>query len=113
MYEGVSLTVLDVGPGHWPGTPMPGGAGNVVVGGHRVTHSHPFRDLDVLGPGDEILFDMADGSYATYRVTETFIVNPDAMWIVDPTPENIVTLFACHPKGSAKQRIVVRAALAS
>jgi sortase A len=113
LYEGVSLTVLDVGPGHWPGTPMPGGAGNVVVGGHRVTHSHPFRDLDQLAPGDEVLFDMADGSYATYRVTETVIVNPDAMWIVDPTPDDIVTLFACHPKGSAKQRIVVRAALAS
>jgi len=111
IYEGVSLTVIDVGPGHWPGTPMPGGAGNVVLGGHRVTHSHPFRDLDQLVGGDEIIFEMYDGTRAVYRVTEQFVVYPDAMWIVDPTPNSIVTLFACHPKGSARQRIVVRAEL--
>lgn len=109
VYEGVSLTVIDVGPGHWPGTPTPGGAGNVVFGGHRVTNSHPFRDLDLLKPGDEISFEMYDGTRAYYAVTEQFIVNPDAMWIVDPTPTPMLTLFACHPKGSARQRIVVRA----
>lgn len=112
MYEGVWLTVLDVGPGHWPGTPMPGGVGNVVIGGHRVTNSHPFRDLDLLKAGDLIRFDMIDGSRHTYAVTEQFIVTPEAgMWIVDPTPESVVTLFACHPKGSARERIVIRAAL--
>jgi sortase A len=112
MYEGVSLTVLDVGPGHWPGTPMPGGGGNVVLGGHRVTNSHPFRDLDLLHAGDLIRFDMLDGSRHTYSVTEQFIVDPEVgMWIVDPTSESIVTLFACHPKGSARERIVIRAAL--
>jgi sortase A len=88
---------------------MPGGAGNVVLGGHRVTNSHPFRDLDRLKPGDEISFEMYDGTHAYYVVTEQFVVNPDAMWIVDPTSSSMVTLFACHPKGSARQRIVVRA----
>jgi len=111
IYEGVSLTVIDVGPGHWPGTPNPGGTGNAVFGGHRVTHSHPFRDLDMLNPGDQISFEMYDGTSATYSVVEQFVVNPDAMWIVDPTPTNMLTLFACHPKGSARQRIVVRAEL--
>jgi sortase A len=113
VYEGVWLTVLDVGPGHWPGTPMPGGDGNVVFGGHRVTHSHPFRDLDLLKAGDEIRFDMLDGTQHSYVVTDQFVVNPDAMWIVDPTPTPTLTLFACHPKGSAKQRIVIRASRVS
>jgi sortase A len=113
VYEGVSLTVIDRGPGHWPGTPMPGGAGNVVFGGHRVTHSHPFRDVDQLKPGDEIIFSMTDGSTAVYAVTEQFVVGPEAMWIVDPTPGQVLTLFACHPKGSARQRIVIRAAFKS
>lgn len=111
MYEGVWLTVIDVGPGHWPGTPLPGGFGNVVVAGHRVTHTHPFRDLDLLVAGDEIVFTLPDGSKATYRVTEQFIVEPDALWITDQEPGSIVTLFACHPKGSARQRIVVRGEL--
>ena len=111
VYEGVSLTVIDVGPGHWPGTPLPGGAGNVVFGGHRVTRSHPFRDLDQLAPGDLIEFALPDGSRPTYAVTEQFIVDPEAMWIVDPLPGQMLTLFACHPKGSARQRIVIRATL--
>lgn len=113
VYEGVWLTVIDQGPGHWPGTPLPGGWGNAVFGGHRVTHSHPFRDLDRLVAGDEIVFDMNDGSTHVYRVTEQFVVQPEDVWIVDQAPGRTLTLFACHPKGSARQRIVVRAELAS
>ena len=87
IYEGVSLTVIDVGPGHWPGTPLPGGYGNAVFGGHRSTHSQPFHDVDQLAPGDEIVFELSDGSRHVYRVTEQFVVNPDAMWIVDPVDD--------------------------
>ncbi|MGQ0824605.1 MAG: sortase [Actinomycetota bacterium] len=111
VYEGVSLTVIDVGPGHWPGTPVPGGYGNSVFGGHRVTNSHPFRDVDQLALGDEIVFELTDGTRPVYAVTEQFVVDPDAMWIVDQVDASIVTLFSCHPKGSARQRIVIRAAL--
>ena len=42
------------GPGHWPGTALPSQTGNVVVAGHRVTHSRPFRNIDQLGPGDQV-----------------------------------------------------------
>ncbi len=111
IYEGIWLTVIDEGPGHWPGTPLPGGYGNAVFAGHRVTHSHPFRDVDQLVPGDEIRFTMSDGSAATYRMTEQLIVDPSALWIVDQAPGHTLTLFACHPKGSARQRIVIRAEL--
>lgn len=113
VYEGVWLTVIDRGPGHWPGTPLPGGWGNAVFGGHRVTHSHPFFDLDRLAPGDEIAFDLADGSTHVYRVTEQFVVRPEDVWIVDQAPGRTLTLFSCHPKGSARQRIVIRAELQS
>ena len=87
---------------------MPGGWGNVVVAGHRVTHSHPDLDLDLLAPGDEISFTLPDGSNHTYRMTEQLIVDPSEVWIVDQAPGRTLTLFACHPKGSARQRIVVR-----
>jgi sortase A len=110
IFEGVWLTVIDHGPGHWPGSAMPGARGNAVLPGHRVTHSHPFRDLDQLAPGDEISFVTADGAF-TYVVTETLIVLPTDMWVTDPTPTPTVTLIACHPKGSARERIVVKGEL--
>lgn len=106
VYEGVWLTVIDNGPGHWPGSAAPGGYGNAVFGGHRVTHSRPFRNVDQLVAGDEVIFDTSAGTF-TYRVREVRVVQPEETWIVDQTPGHRLTLFACHPPGSAAQRIVV------
>jgi sortase A len=52
------------------------------------------------------VFTLTDGTRWTYEMTGTEIVAPDAMHIVAQTPEATATLFACHPKGSAAQRIV-------
>ncbi len=110
LYSGVELTVLDHGPGHWPGTAAPGEWGNTVIAGHRVTHSHPFRELDQLEQGDEIILRTATGTH-TYTVTGTEIVDPTAMRIVQQRPGRYLTLFACHPPGSAAQRIVIHGEL--
>lgn len=106
LFEGVSLTVLDHGPGHWPGTAMPGHVGNVVIGGHRTSHDKPFRHIDDLAPGDEVVFTTSEGRFV-YTVTSTEVVYPDAIWIIDQTQAYTATLFACHPVGSTKQRLVV------
>jgi sortase A len=113
LHEGVTLTAIDRGPSHWPGTAMPGEVGNVVLAGHRITHSRPFYDLDRLRPGDPLVFTLTDGSRWTYELTSVEIVAPDAMHIVEQTPGRTATLFACHPKGSAAQRIVAHFKLAS
>ena len=110
VMHGITLRNIDRGPSHWPGTPLPGEPGNVVFMGHRVTHSHPFRRIHELTPGDEIRFDIA-GVKSTYVVTGHEIVTPDRLDIVNPTADPIVTIFACHPPGSARQRYVVRGAL--
>jgi sortase A len=112
MGEGVTLTAVDRGPGHWPGTALPGQVGNVVVAGHRVTNTRPFYDLDRLRPGDHLVFTMADGATWTYRLTRTEIVDDSALHIVNQTPARTATLFACHPKHSAAQRIVAHFELA-
>jgi sortase A len=106
LHEGVTLTAINHGPSHWPGTAMPGQLGNVVVAGHRTTYTRPFHDLDLLQPGDPLVFTMNDGTVFTYELTGTSVVGPDGMHIVDQTPDHTATLFACHPKGSAAQRIV-------
>lgn len=109
MFEGVTLTTLDHGPGHWPGTAMPGHVGNVVIAGHRVSHDKPFRHIDQLEVGDDVILTTAEGRFV-YKVTGTEVVYPDALWIVDQTADYTATLFACHPAGSTRQRIVVHLA---
>lgn len=106
LLEGIRLTTLDNGPGHWPGTAMPGENGNVVVAAHRTSHGGPFRDIDQLVAGDVVQFNTAAG-VIDYTVTGSQIVTPDAVWIVNPTENATATLFACHPPGSVSHRFVV------
>ena len=110
--EGISLRNIDRGPSHWPGTAMPGQLGNVVVAGHRVTHSRPFLHLDELVPGDEVRFGI-DGTTWRYVVTGHQVVTPKQTEIVNQTPDATGTLFACHPPGSARYRYVVHLRLAA
>jgi sortase A len=112
IFEGIDETAIHWGPGHWPGSASPGQLGNAVFAGHRVTHTRPFLDIDLLTPGDQIIFHLASGTY-TYEVTDHVIVFPQDTWIANPTPDATVTIFGCHPKHSARQRYVVRGKLVS
>jgi sortase A len=105
VYEGEELSIIDHGPGHFPGSAQPGRIGNVVIAGHRVTHSKPFRNLDQLQPGDTATFEVPHGTY-TYTFTGHDIVTPERTDITAQGAEYKATLFACHPPGSAKFRIV-------
>ena len=111
LWEGVTLNTLNRGPGHWPGTAMPGQVGNVVIGGHRVSHDKPFRNIDQLVAGDQIVMTF-NGVPSTYVVTGAQVVTPNDTWVINQTPEQTATLFACHPPGSTKFRYVVFAKLA-
>lgn len=112
--EGVHDAVLERGPGHWPGTPLPGEPGTTVVSGHRNTHTAPFRFLNLLQRDDKITVSAGDRDPVTFRVVDTtivreadypaFVLKPAA----DPESRNL-TLFACHPAGNPVFRIVVRA----
>lgn len=110
LHQGIEMTFINRGPSHWPGTAMPGNAGNVVVAGHRVTKTKPFRHIDSLLVGDEVVFTV-DGGRWVYRVTGHEVVDDQAMWITEQTAEATATLFACHPPGSAAYRWVTRLAL--
>jgi LPXTG-site transpeptidase (sortase) family protein len=112
FFEGVDQAAFKHGAGHWPGSAAPGGWGNAVFGGHRVTEARPFFDIDKLGSGDEINFAMPNGWTYVYRVTKRFVVPNTAMWIVKQSPGRTLTIFTCHPKGSARERLVTNAVLA-
>lgn len=111
LHQGMTLTAINRGPSQWPGTALPGEVGNMVIGGHRTTYSRPFRHLDDLNPGDEIIYDTNEGSF-TYLVTSVEIVSPnDVAHVAGQSHDKTATLFACHPPGSARQRIIVKMAM--
>jgi sortase A len=110
IYHGITMRNIDLGPSHWPGTPLPGENGNTVFPGHRVTHTRPFRNIDRMVPGDLAIFTV-NGVRSTYVMTASQIVKPTQMEIIDQTPTPTATIFGCHPPGSAKFRYVVKLAL--
>ncbi|OWY63039.1 hypothetical protein B7486_55225, partial [cyanobacterium TDX16] len=110
VVEGVGLDQLKDGPGHYQGTPYPGQAGNVAIAGHRTTYGQPFHNVDQLKAGDEIILTTAQGEF-TYEYRETQIVDPSQVEVIQDQGDNRLTLTACHPKYSARQRIVISAAL--
>jgi sortase A len=110
--EGTSRDDLKKGPGHYPGTPLPGTLGNAAIAGHRTTYLHPFGDIDKLKPGDDIIIGTRAGTIYDYKMYQQLIVKPTDVWVVANTKDAELTLTACHPKGSAAERIVVKARLA-
>jgi sortase A len=111
VVEGVTVGDLKKGPGHYPSTPMPGEAGNAAIAGHRTTYGAPFGDLGELVAGDEILVTTRAGEFR-YVVDRTSIVSPSQVEVLDPTPEARLTLTTCHPKYTARQRLIVSGVLA-
>jgi sortase A len=110
VVAGTDTADLRLGPGHYPGTPLPGARGTVGVAGHRTTYGAPFRKLDKLGKGDRIEMRMPYGTFV-YRVEQRRIVAPTAIWVTRRTSYDRLILSACHPLYSAAQRIVVFARL--
>ena len=110
VFEGVDRATLKSGPGHMPGTPLPGQPGNAVISGHRTTYGRPFYDLDLLVPGDEIEVETALG-ISTYAVRDILIVAPTDVWVADNTDGAWLTLTTCNPRFSAAERLIIQAEL--
>jgi sortase A len=110
VVAGTGTSDLRLGPGHYPGTPLPGARGTVAIAGHRTTYGAPFRKLDKIVKGDRIEVRMPYGTFV-YRVEQKRIVAPTALWVTRRTSYNRLILSACHPLYSAAQRIVVFARL--
>ena len=110
VFEGVSSETLAKGPGHMPGTPIPGQPGNSVISGHRTTHGRPFYDLDLLVAGDRIEVETSIGLHV-YEVRESFVVAPTDVWVTDNRSGAWLTLTTCHPRFSARERLIITAEL--
>lgn len=109
VIDGTAVAELKKGPGLYEKSPMPDREdGNVCIAGHRTTYGAWFRHLDDLSEGDEIILFSSERQYV-YEVEETFVVDRYDWSVTEPTGYTALTLTACHPPGSARQRIVARA----
>ena len=112
LFDGVDAATLRKGPGHMPGTPLPGHPGNSVLSGHRTTYGRPFFDLDLLEVGDTIEIESEVGIHI-YEVREIRIVLPTDFWVTYDRSGAWLTLTTCHPKFSARERLIVWAEMVS
>ena len=112
VVPGTDWEQLKKGVGHQPHTASPGERGNLVLAGHNDVFGEIFRDLDKLKVGDEIMVYSVDRAFR-YVVTETRIVEPTQVEVMDPTSEPTATLISCYPYLVDTKRIVVFAALQS
>jgi sortase A len=114
IVQGTSLDQLALGPGHVPGTTLPGRLGNFAVAAHRVTAGNPFYHLPDLRPGDKILIDTSVITYV-YQVSRTERVLPNDLAVLDPVPghparrpaQAVITLITCDPPWTGTHRIIV------
>ncbi len=117
---GIEMDDLTTGVAHYPGTAAPGELGNFALAGHRATHGEPFRDLDQLQVGDEVLVRTRQ-EQLTYVMTGYEIVSPSKVDVLAPVPgkPNAVpqkarmTLTTCHPRWASTWRLVVHTELKS
>lgn len=113
VVAGVAPDDLKKGPGHFPSTPQPGHLGNMAIAGHRTTYGEPFRNIDQLELGDEIVVTDIQGREFTYVVDSQKIVGPNDSYVVATTDPSVarLTLTTCHPEFSASERLIVSAVL--
>ena len=120
VVEGTTVEALRAGAGHYAGTPLPGEPGNVGIAGHRTTFGRPFNELDLLTTGDLAIL-QTPFEIDTYKAVAPFDGHGNP-WVVLPADVSVVaqnvsarslTLTTCNPKGSARQRLIMRFELIS
>jgi sortase A len=110
VFAGADDATLEKGPGHVPGTAMPGVDGayeNCVITAHRDSH---FRNLGWLRPGHAIELETPSGGVRRYRVVSREIVTPKTVRVLAPTKKPRLTLITCYPftyVGPAPKRLIV------
>jgi sortase A len=97
---------LKKGPGHYDSTVLPGQRGTVGIAGHRTTFLAPFRRLDRLSAGDQIVLTMPYGRF-DYEVEKSVVVLPSNGAMLRPVGHDRLVLTTCTPVFSAAKRLVV------
>lgn len=118
-YEKVFQEALINGVVHYPGTAMPGQAGNVYIFGHssdyiwsKGHYKTAFALLPSIELGAEITLSDASGKIYTYKVVDKFVVGPkDTSVLKQDASKHILTVQTSYPVGTALRRYITVAEL--
>ena len=107
VLEGIDDDAMNGGPGHYPGSSLPGGAGNSIISAHRDRH---FRKLGELAVGDTVV--TQSGSTTTRWVIVKRQVVGKERPVLFPAKSATLTLTTCWPIryfGTAPDRLILTA----
>lgn len=101
--------------GHHSASGTPGGANNIVLGGHNNTQGEVFRRLNRLEVGDEITLYTLDNEFHYQVVEKTFVPyrrDPEAgertmQMYIGPTDDERLTLYSCYPYATNADRVLI------
>ena len=119
VVQGTGLPQLALGPGHVPGSALPGQVGNFAVAGHRVTAGNPFWSLPGMRAGDLVYVETIAATYE-YRVRgRPDLVAADDTAVLSPVPghpgalasQRFITLITCDPPWTGTNRVIVTGVL--
>ncbi|MGW2812784.1 class E sortase [Streptomyces sp. NPDC001415] len=120
--QGISKAgVLDKGyVGHYAQSAQPGQAGNFALAGHRNTHGEPFRYINELRAGDQVIVETRDTvfTYVVDSVLPQTSAHDSGTIAAVPrsdvkpsygysTPGHYITLTTCTPEFTSTYRLVV------
>ena len=107
--QGVTSSVLSLGPGHYPTTVEPGQLGDVGIAAHNTY----WLGFSAVRPGDQIVLETSRSDF-TYVVTGSAIVAPDEIWVLYRPGGRRLTLTTCWPLWAgalAQERLAIFADL--
>lgn len=107
VLEGIDDEAMNGGPGHYPGSPLPGGAGNSIISAHRDRH---FRKLGELGVGDTVVT-QSGAAMTRWVIVKRQVVGKERP-VLFPTKTATLTLTTCWPIryfGTAPDRLIITA----
>ncbi len=111
VVEGDSWEELKQGIGHRVGSANPGERGNLVLAGHDDVYGEPFRDLEKLAAGSEVLV-YAGGTSFRYVIKAKRVVAPNDLSVLSPSKDPIITLITCTPYRIDTSRLILIGELA-
>lgn len=108
VFDGADDFNMNRGVGRIRGTAQLDVEGNLGIAGHRDGFFRGLKDVEV---GDRIEL-QTTGGLTTYSVDSILIVDPDDVFVLDPTTDQTITLVTCYPfyyVGHAPKRFIVKA----